>query len=409
MYIANSMFSEADRRFNAFFRDILKQQGFIAYLPQEDSANRKTNPSNHEIFQQDINMIKEADLLIACLDQETIDPGVACEIGIAVSLSIPVIGLLTDIRQYRTKNKIYKNPFVTGAIEHAGVIVDSIEDVVRYIKLYEGKKKNIAGKQQSHYSQNSDIYKDMVNTIESMYDKNFDPFDVICPQLLKSNKYRIADIGCGPSIIGDQLAKLTNVECYLGFDTSENIIKNQRNVPHELRVHYYAEKKQFLASCRKDKVNFVLLLFMLHDIVNKSEFLIDLSSNFEEGTEFLIIDISTDDLPNLVRETCKFINIAQLKEDTRLSPSLISAIAKDCGLTVEHTNFFNTSIMFNTTNDIKGFIELFAINLGMDFPVINPYLDPYKYSKQLINSIDKLVTPFFDWRSFIICKLIKES
>lgn len=137
VYWANALFSEADREFSAKCVAVIRSRGYSVYLPQEATVNHAIEPSAEDIFRIDTEAIIKSKVLIACVDQETIDSGVACEVGIAYASKIPIIGVYTDIRQYRRgPNRMYKNPYVMGAITANGVIVSDIEQVLHHLSSY---------------------------------------------------------------------------------------------------------------------------------------------------------------------------------------------------------------------------------------------------------------------------------
>jgi len=141
IYWANSLFSKADRDFNQFCTNEIRSKGFTVFLPQELLINKCSSPSEKEIFESDTNAISKCLIMVACIDQETIDCGVSCEIGIASSLGKYIIGLYTDIRKDRLEYKMYKNPYVVGAILSNGIIVESLSELT--IKITEHFKKYI--------------------------------------------------------------------------------------------------------------------------------------------------------------------------------------------------------------------------------------------------------------------------
>ncbi len=137
IYWANALFSEADRKFNESCAEILRSVGYSVFLPQETPMTFDKQPKNSEIFEIDTEEIRVCDALIACIDQFPIDSGVACEIGIAYALKKTVIGLYTDIRSKREgEGRMYKNQYVMGAIESAGVIVDTIDQLLQVLPKY---------------------------------------------------------------------------------------------------------------------------------------------------------------------------------------------------------------------------------------------------------------------------------
>lgn len=132
VYWANSIFGEADRRFNADCVDALRRAGHSVLNPQENSFNAgDQEPTAAEIFSGDTEQVRQCDVLVACIDQETIDAGVACEAGIAWALGKRLVGLYTDFRRYRQGDfSMYKNPYVVGCIQDRGVLVSSLQELL---------------------------------------------------------------------------------------------------------------------------------------------------------------------------------------------------------------------------------------------------------------------------------------
>ena len=117
--------------------------GIGLYLPQRnaeinDKQNKDAQITAAAIYIADTKELLSSDILIACIDGVEIDSGVACEIGIAAGWNesshvkpIHIIGLYTDMRQYRSgDNHFYRNLYVTGAIGQYGVIVPSLDGLI---------------------------------------------------------------------------------------------------------------------------------------------------------------------------------------------------------------------------------------------------------------------------------------
>jgi len=132
VYWANSIFGEADRSFNSRCVELLRSHGHLVTSPQENTFNLSSaEPTAAQIFSGDTSQIRSCDVLVACIDQETIDAGVACEIGIAWALGKRIVGLYTDFRRNRTgRFSMYKNPYVIGCIEDRGVIVSTLLELL---------------------------------------------------------------------------------------------------------------------------------------------------------------------------------------------------------------------------------------------------------------------------------------
>jgi nucleoside 2-deoxyribosyltransferase len=135
LYWANSIFCEADRRFNDLVVGRLQASGINVLSPQHLPFNTAGHDATAAtIFRTDTSMIESCDVLAACIDQESIDCGVACEIGIAWALRKRIVALYTDFRQHRSGQfRMYKNPYVVGCIQDRGLIVDTVDALVDHL------------------------------------------------------------------------------------------------------------------------------------------------------------------------------------------------------------------------------------------------------------------------------------
>lgn len=134
VYWAAPMFSAADREYNDKYVQMLRDAGIRVYNPMRDAVYIGTNPSDEEIFKKDIAAVKDCKVFVANIDQESIDSGVASQIGIANVLGKPIVGVFTDSRRDRPKNSIYKNPHVMGAIKSAGELIFTLDELADAIK-----------------------------------------------------------------------------------------------------------------------------------------------------------------------------------------------------------------------------------------------------------------------------------
>lgn len=152
-YLANGLFNEADRMYNAYLAKMIREnvKGIDLYVPQENDAINDKNAYADSIMivRADYEKLKESDLLIAIIDGN--DNGVSVEIGMAYALGIKMIGLFTDVRQQGRDNEkkikaliedgtenqfIYHNLMEIGAIKEKGVIVDNANDLVKEVKKF---------------------------------------------------------------------------------------------------------------------------------------------------------------------------------------------------------------------------------------------------------------------------------
>ena len=121
VYLAGSMFCEADRLYNALLaRKIRERVGdkIDLYVPQENlSINDKTKCANsHDIFWGDYNRLQNTDIFIARIDGDIPPSGTSAEIGI-----------MSQRRQYWEKGK---NHFLVQA--HLDCVDECQEKLIEY-------------------------------------------------------------------------------------------------------------------------------------------------------------------------------------------------------------------------------------------------------------------------------------
>ena len=193
VYLAGSMFCEADRMYNAYLAEKIRQRlgdKIDLYVPQENlSINDKTKcADSHAIFWGDYNRLQKCDVFIARIDGDIPPSGTSAEIGIMsqrivdakfkledalrkwelanddIYLDIrkedverenpvpTIIGLCTDSRnQKRTsleaKNELmrtqdyesqycYFNLFTLGCIKVNGKLATSVDELVNAVEEF---------------------------------------------------------------------------------------------------------------------------------------------------------------------------------------------------------------------------------------------------------------------------------
>ena len=87
VYLAGSMFCEADRMYNALLAQKIRErvgEHIDLYVPQENlSINDKTKCANsHDIFWGDYNRLQHTDIFIARIDGDIPPSGTSAEVGI---------------------------------------------------------------------------------------------------------------------------------------------------------------------------------------------------------------------------------------------------------------------------------------------------------------------------------------
>lgn len=101
IYLAGPLFTHAELEYNLKLKDMLLNDGFSVFLPQEDAedAAQERERQNQEcIFRKCVEGVDTSDLVVAILDGVDVDSGTAWEIGYAYAKGKPVIGLRTDFR-----------------------------------------------------------------------------------------------------------------------------------------------------------------------------------------------------------------------------------------------------------------------------------------------------------------------
>lgn len=148
LYFASPLFTEMEVAFNQNLAQLIRQQlsELTVYLPQEQAdINDKTAYADSKmIAQYDTDQLLKSDIVLAVLDGQVIDPGVASEIGIAYQAKIPIVGLYTDSRQqggdHPDKLKAlqeigesqfpYLNLYTVGLIKLNGCLVNQSQEVI---------------------------------------------------------------------------------------------------------------------------------------------------------------------------------------------------------------------------------------------------------------------------------------
>ena len=171
------MFCEADRMYNAFLAEKIRErlgEDIDLYVPQENkSINDKTKcADSHDIFWGDYNRLQKCDIFIARIDGDIPPSGTSAEIGIMSqrrqyweenkNTEFPpmILGLCTDSRNPKrtyldAKNELMKNEdyesqycyfnlFTLGCIKVNGELATSVDDLVD--KLEAAVKIRLSGK-----------------------------------------------------------------------------------------------------------------------------------------------------------------------------------------------------------------------------------------------------------------------
>lgn len=86
------------------------------------------------IFKNDVNAVRQCDILLILLDGRAVDEGAAFELGLAYQTGKLCIGLQTDFRRLAPFGN---NPMLTGAIQE---IFTKPEEVLAWLKQYVSRR-----------------------------------------------------------------------------------------------------------------------------------------------------------------------------------------------------------------------------------------------------------------------------
>jgi len=411
------MFSEADREFNAKCADVLRKAGYQVFLPQEAAVNKlveESSPSAEDIFRVDTSEILESDLLIACIDQETIDCGVACEIGVAFAYGIPVVGLYTDIRQYRKgRGQMYKNLYVVGAIEAIGEIVSSVEDLLQAVPKYLQEPElsaRISGEAVAqHFSSVALYYSEFITRLESWYDPPWNVKHVLDRWFQVVPPKRVIEFGCGSGDLAAYLLRQYAGLFYVGYDHSGEMIQLASSHHRHSNCIFTASWSEVERQAKQEAFDIALALFTLHDhpVPRKSVSL--LARCLRVGGILLIADLSTLDLPRLTDLLRRKLARPSFLPDSRIDPTMLSELAETANSTIVDCSIAMPLMHFPTADDLSEYLEMFGIYKGMDLP-LGLSSDKASVVRPLIaEALNGQSYPFTDQRAFVICALKKQQ
>jgi nucleoside 2-deoxyribosyltransferase len=107
VYLASPLFSQMERRWNRIFANELERARprLEVVLPQDFKVGGKFNDPKHfgAIYRECLEAVRDSALVLAVLEGPDVDSGVALEMGYALALGIPVVGLRTDYREQQEK------------------------------------------------------------------------------------------------------------------------------------------------------------------------------------------------------------------------------------------------------------------------------------------------------------------
>ena len=128
VYVAGPLFDEGERWWIEIVGARIAAHGLSTFLPHRDNPD-KTPDNTLEIFRNDRDAIDRCDLVVANLNGVTTDDGTAWEIGYAVGIGRPVIGLFTDWR-CRFADEVV-NLMIEHSVERIVRSLEELDDALR--------------------------------------------------------------------------------------------------------------------------------------------------------------------------------------------------------------------------------------------------------------------------------------
>ena len=138
IYLAGPLFSLAERKFNILFAQMIesRMKDVEVILPQERASKFLSLENGMRlIFEDCLNMVDEADIVVAILDGPDADSGTSVELGYAYSVKTPIIGVRTDFRISEDKglNLMLSNICTTLIIDTASNMTGLVDSVIKAI------------------------------------------------------------------------------------------------------------------------------------------------------------------------------------------------------------------------------------------------------------------------------------
>jgi nucleoside 2-deoxyribosyltransferase/SAM-dependent methyltransferase len=399
IYWANAMFVDADRRFNEAAKQYLVQQGFDVILPQETATNRPdAEPSCGEVFRNDNQLILNSDVVVAVLDAEAIDSGVAAEIGLAHANGLPVIGLYTDIRQFRHgAGRMYKNLYVLGLVEHSGGMATSLVELAAKIrKLEQGELKSATptGLPPADFDAH-------LSEIESLYSPAWSCYDAISQELKGLQSRVISDFGCGTGKLAQHLTEDPNFEHYIGYDVNEQFVAYAADkYATDQRLAFagsFAEFKQLIARGRPRAL---VASFVIHDLQGLDP-LREVLDAMPSDSFLLIWDLAVDDLPRLTSALLTRLGNAHCSHhDCRFGFRTVLELTSSLGVSLVDLRTLGLTISFPDSSTLSRYLNAFQISLGYDLP-LSRLQDHGRRREALQDVVHSMQYPFRDTRTFV--------
>ena len=143
VYVAGPLFSQAEREYLEKMVDCLAEAAHLSptehfFLPHRDGGELGKGPNRTQIFNLDINTLKQAAIVVALLDGQDVDSGTCIELGVAYASRKKIFGIITDFRSYCTNDHEPQRPnlMVWGVCEEGKTLFHNLDDLSKSFANY---------------------------------------------------------------------------------------------------------------------------------------------------------------------------------------------------------------------------------------------------------------------------------
>lgn len=136
VYVAGPLFSQAEREFLERMVDCLARVAHLDpathfFLPHRDGGELGKGPTRTQIFNLDVDTLKQVEIVVALLDGQDVDSGTCIELGYAYALRKKISGVITDFRSYCTNDHEPQRPnlMVWGVCEEGNTLFHTLAEL----------------------------------------------------------------------------------------------------------------------------------------------------------------------------------------------------------------------------------------------------------------------------------------
>ena len=143
IYIAGPLYTEGERWYLERIDQVCRNLGFETYLPHRDAGICPPSGEGGEVFfQADLQELREADLVVAVLNGQSIDPGTAWEMGFAYSRGCQIVGIFEDTRIHDPRANI------NLMIYYSTELCNTMNALEEKLRLFKARFSNTNGEQE---------------------------------------------------------------------------------------------------------------------------------------------------------------------------------------------------------------------------------------------------------------------